>query len=220
MNAIGYLRLSMRDQSRYSLEYQESSINEYCKRNNIELLAVFKDNGQSSYNFDRQNYIALESFIKKHKGGVNYLIVMDHDRFSRNLPEALMKIKSLENRFKIKVVATNESPDLDTNDPDVFLNRAFKYLMTNNELLRIRQRTSRGIRTALEGGRFVNRAPYGYYNQKAEGRKGVILVNEEEVLIIRKVFFDFLLGHPITQIHKNVKSLGYPGISRSAIRRL
>ncbi|HTJ11342.1 MAG TPA: recombinase family protein [Dinghuibacter sp.] len=91
MNAIGYLRLSMRDQSRYSLEYQESSINEYCKRNNIELLAVFKDNGQSSYNFDRPNYIALENFIKKHKGGVNYLIVMDHDRFSRNLPEALMK---------------------------------------------------------------------------------------------------------------------------------
>ena len=220
MNAIGYLRLSMRDQSRYSLEYQESSINEYCKRNNIELLAIFKDNGQSSYNFDRPNYIALESFIKKHKGGVNYLIVMDHDRFSRNLPEALMKIKSLENKFKIKVIATNESPDLDTNDPDVFLNRAFKYLMANNELLRIRQRTSRGIRQALEGGRFVNRAPYGYYNQKAEGRKGIILINEEEAKIIRKVFFDFLLGHPIFQIHKSVKALGYPGISRSAIRRI
>ena len=65
MNAISYLRLCIRDQSRYSLEYQESGINEYHKRNNIELLAIFKDSGRSSYNFDRPNYIALESFIKK-----------------------------------------------------------------------------------------------------------------------------------------------------------
>ena len=42
MNAIGYLRLSMRDQSRYSLEYQEASVKEYCTRNNMKLLAIFK----------------------------------------------------------------------------------------------------------------------------------------------------------------------------------
>ncbi len=59
MNAIGYLRLSMRDQSRYSLEYQEASVKEYCTRNNMKLLAIFKDNGQCSDNFDRPDYIAL-----------------------------------------------------------------------------------------------------------------------------------------------------------------
>jgi hypothetical protein len=37
------------------------------------------------------------------------------------------------------------------------MNRAFKYLMANNELLRVRQRTSRGIRQAMEGGRIVNK---------------------------------------------------------------
>ena len=50
MKATGYMRLSVRDQSRYSLEYQEQSIRDYCVRNNIELTALFKDNGESSYN--------------------------------------------------------------------------------------------------------------------------------------------------------------------------
>ena len=59
MNAIGYLRLSMRDQSRYSLEYQEESVREYCARNKMVLLTIFKDNGQCSDNFDRLDYIAL-----------------------------------------------------------------------------------------------------------------------------------------------------------------
>jgi site-specific DNA recombinase len=220
MNAIGYLRLSMRDQSRYSLEYQEASVRDYCTRNKMILLAIFKDNGQCSDNFDRPDYIALEKFIKQHKGGVNYLIVMDHDRFSRNLPEALMKIKLLEDKFRIKVLATNEAPDLDTSDPDVFMNRAFKYLMANNELLRIRQRTSRGIRQALESGRFVNLAPFGYVNRKEEGRKSKIHVDEEKAMIVRKIFFDFLLGHPIAHIYREVKTIGFKNSSNSAIRRV
>ena len=95
MNAIGYIRKSKKDQSHYSLEYQQSSIQNYCKHNNLELSSLFVDDGESSYTFDRPDCKALEVFIKKHKGNVRYLIVLDHDRFSRNLPEALLKIDQL-----------------------------------------------------------------------------------------------------------------------------
>lgn len=94
MNAVGYLRLSTKDQSR-SLEYQESIIRDYCKNNSLNILEFFQDNGQGSYTFDRPDYIALENFIKKHKGKCQYLVVLDHDRFSRNLPAALIKIAEL-----------------------------------------------------------------------------------------------------------------------------
>ena len=47
MNAIGYMRLSPKDQSK-SLEYQESSIKEYCKRNSLNI-GLFKYNGESSW---------------------------------------------------------------------------------------------------------------------------------------------------------------------------
>ena len=121
MNAIGYIRLSVRDQSRYSLEYQEESIRDYCKKNGITLSALFKDNGESSYTFDRPDYKAVEAFIKKHKGQNQYFIIMDHDRFSRNISEALSKITELEVKFGIKVVATTEPLDIDPSDPNVFM---------------------------------------------------------------------------------------------------
>jgi DNA invertase Pin-like site-specific DNA recombinase len=141
MNAIGYRRLSERDQSRYSLEYQDTSINDYCKRNDLNLIGLYTDNGQSSYTFDRPNYQALEAFIKKHKGKARYLTIMDHDRFSRNLSEALAKITELEDRFNIKVLSTNEPIDIDTTDPYVFLQRSMSYMFANAELFRIRKRT-------------------------------------------------------------------------------
>ncbi|SOD12399.1 recombinase family protein [Pedobacter xixiisoli] len=97
MNALGYMRLSSRDQSK-SLEYQESTVREYCRRNNLTVLDVFKDNGESSYTFDRRDYLALEAYLNKYKGKIQFVIVLDHDRFSRNLPEALMKIAELEKK--------------------------------------------------------------------------------------------------------------------------
>jgi DNA invertase Pin-like site-specific DNA recombinase len=70
MKAIGYVRISKKDQSNYSLDYQENSIREYCHRNQVELESVYIDDGESSYTFDRPDYQALESFIKQHKGRV------------------------------------------------------------------------------------------------------------------------------------------------------
>ncbi|MDN5288947.1 MAG: site-specific recombinase, invertase Pin [Mucilaginibacter sp.] len=72
-NAIGYLRLSTKDQSK-SLEYQESSIRDYCKINNLNVLEIFQGNGEGSYTFDRPDYQALERFIKKQKGRCQYIV--------------------------------------------------------------------------------------------------------------------------------------------------
>ncbi|WP_142685941.1 hypothetical protein [Chitinophaga polysaccharea] len=41
--------------------------------------------------------------------------------------------------------------------------RAFKLMIANHELINIRKRTRNGIRTALQSGRFVNKAPHGFY---------------------------------------------------------
>ncbi|HVW97074.1 MAG TPA: recombinase family protein [Mucilaginibacter sp.] len=220
MNAIGYIRLSVRDQSRYSLEYQENSIRDYCARNAIELTAVFKDNGESSYTFDRPDYQAVETFIKKHKGKNQYFIVMDHDRFSRNLSEALAKISELENRFSIKVLATNEPVDIDPTDPNVFMQRAFRYLIANEELLRIRKRTRQGIRHAQESGRFVNRAPFGYINGKDVSDKSILIVDEHKAHIIQKIYEDYLNGTPMHLIYKEVRELGFTVKGNSAITKV
>lgn len=220
MNAVGYMRISLKDQSRYSLEYQEQAIRDYCYRNHIELTAIFQDNGESSYTFDRPDYKAVEAFIKKHKGKNQYFIIMDHDRFSRNLSEALAKISALELRYGIKVLATHEPVDLDPSDPNVFMQRAFRYLLANEELLRIRKRTRQGMRHAQESGRFVHHAPFGYINAKYPAGKSILLIDEKKAEIIQKIYRDYLANIPVHSIYKEVIKLGFTIKSNSAITRV
>lgn len=219
MNAVGYLRLSTKDQSK-SLEYQESIIRDYCKINKLKILEIFKDNGESSDTFDRRNFLELEKFIKKHKGKCQYLVVLDHDRFSRNLPEALIKIGDLERKYNVKVISTSEPIDLDTSDPDVFIKRAFDYLIANRELLTIRSRTRQGIRNAKENGRYLGRAPFGYRNVKSSSNGQTIEINEYQSFIIEKIFRDYDLGIPTKLIHKSVMSLGFKNTGSNAIRNI
>jgi len=182
-------------------------------------MAVFKDDGESSYTFDRPDYIALENFIKRHKGKVKYLIVMDHDRFSRNLPEALTKIALLEKKYGLKVLATSEALDIDTSDPTVFIERSFKYLLANAELFRIRKRVKNGIRSAQEAGRFVHVAPFGYINRRDVSGKSNLMIDEDKAVIIRKIFHDYLRGVPKYLIHLEVRKLGYTVNGNSAVAR-
>jgi site-specific DNA recombinase len=219
MNAIGYLRLSSKDQSK-SLEYQESTVREYCRRNNLEVLGFFKDNGEDSYTFDRPNYKELEAFVKKYKGKCQYLIVLDHDRFSRNLPEALMKIAELERNYGVKVLSTNERVDLDTSDPDVFMKRAFDYMIANKELFTIRARTKQGMRNAKEGGRYIGRAPYGYKNINDGSKRNLIEIDDFQAVIVKRVFRDYLLGVAPYIIYRNVKSMGFTLTGNSAIFKM
>ena len=92
MDAIAYCRISIIDQSSNSLPGQKAEITAYCTRNNLNLVKIFTDNGQSAFNFDRKEWKEVEAFIKK-TPSVKYLVISAIDRFSRaNLAEALMKM--------------------------------------------------------------------------------------------------------------------------------
>lgn len=66
-----------------------------------------------------------------------------------------------------------------------------------------------GIRHAVESGRFVNFAPFGYKNARDENGKGIIIVEEEKSNIVKKIFTDYLDGKQSFVIHKDVKALGF-----------
>jgi len=222
MDAFGYIRLSNRDQSKESLDYQDRNIKYYCERYHLNLVGVYIDNGQSSMSFDRPNYRALEAQIKKYKGKVRYLIVMDHDRFSRNLVEALTKIDELENRFDLKVLACKEAIDIDTKDPNVFLQRAMDYLMANQELLRIRKRTMDGVREAHASGRYVQSSPYGYRKEVVAeiGKKAMLVPDDQKALLVQRAFALYLQGTPLFVIKTILHSEGFKNNGNSAITRI
>lgn len=218
-HAIGYIRISTEDQSTYSLEYQEASVRRYCTDNKIELLEVFKDNGQSSYTFDRPDWKALEKFIKKNKT-VEYLIIYDHDRFSRNLAEALMKIKELQDKFGVKVLATTDRLDLDLADPSTYIMRAFRYMMAESELMRIRERTKAGMMQAAMSGYHANKAPYGYKNSRSADDKPLLIEDPEKSHFIKQVFKLALQGNSPEMIRSVLKPKGFTMSGNSAIQSI
>lgn len=219
MKAISYLRLSTEDQSKYSLDSQERVIAEYCERNKVSLVASFEDNGQSSYTFDRPDYNALEKFIKENRD-VKYLIVYDHSRFSRNLGEALLKIKELQDKYKIAVLTTTDAIDTDFTDPMNFMFRAFQFMQAEGQLHNIRKATRTGIIQAAIAGRFTNMAPYGYKNARDGQDKAILVINDEQAAIIRAIYREYLSGMDIEMIRKRVKEIGYKQQGKSAIQRI
>ncbi|WP_166785184.1 recombinase family protein [Sphingobacterium psychroaquaticum] len=222
MDTFGYIRLSGKDQSKESLDYQERNIRFYCERYHLNLVGIYIDNGKSSMSFDRPNYRALECEIKKLKGRVKYLIVMDHDRFSRNLVEALTKIDELEDKFDLKVLACKEAIDLDTKDPNVFIMRAMDYMMANQELLRIRKRTMDGVRQAHLSGRYVQASPYGYKKEEIKeiGNKVMLVPYDEEAALVQRIYSLYLSGTPLFVIKTIVQSEGFKNNGHSAITRI
>lgn len=218
MNAIGYVRISTKDQSTYSLEYQERNVRQYCQQNSLTLLNIFKDDGESSYTFDRPDFQALEKFIRKNKS-VQYLIIFDHDRFSRNLAEALMKIKELHDRFGIQVLATTDSFNTDFTDPSSFMMRAFKFMMAESELHKIRSRTQQGIHQACMKGYYVNKAPWGYKNQTIEGHPSII-PDPDKSYAVKMMFDEFTAGASVEEVKRLVKAHGFNLQGNSAVQRI
>lgn len=219
MNAIGYTRISTAEQSHHSLDGQDRLIREYCARHSLNLLAVFKDDGESSYTFDRPDWNALETFIKKNKN-VDCLIVVDLDRFSRNLAEALMKIQELQAKYKIRVLSTADNFDTDFEDPTNFMMRAFKLMMAEGELHNIRKRTKGGIIQAALSGRFTNMAPYGYRNSRDAADKPILIVDEANAAIVRMIFREWLAGMELMKIYRLAVDRGFKQRGKSAVQRI
>lgn len=215
MKAIGYKRLSDEDQSNYSLSAQERAIHEYCERNNLELVNIFEDNGQSSYTFDRKAFTLLEKELR----GVQYLVVYHLDRFSRNMAEAMLKIKEYLARG-IKVRDITEPIDLDDHDPNTFLLRSMKFMVAESELHRIRQRTKAGVVQAAMSGRHVNMAPFGYINSRDEKNKPILVIDEEKAVVVRMIFREYLNGMSLYDAHRLARRHGFKLTGKSAINRL
>lgn len=87
MKAVAYIR----NDERY---LQRIEIENYCKRNAIDLEATFYDEGASGLDEDRLSYKKLFKYISKNK--VDLVLVYRPEKLNRNID----KIKELIKEFK------------------------------------------------------------------------------------------------------------------------
>lgn len=221
--AIGYIRISTKDQSNFSLEGQEKLIREYCEKQGIELAALFTDEGQSAKNFDRVNWKLLADFVAKNHTRVDYLIVSKYDRFSRNVSEALQMIEKLEKQYDIRIMSVMENIGLHPASPYFFQFRTQMLIGAQVELMVLKDRTKYGIHIANKSGRWVNNAPTGFAWVKGDKKnkvQGHLVTDPATAPFIKKIFQLFSAGMPAEEIRRSLTGCPLAIKGKSAIRRI
>jgi len=135
--AFGYIRVSTLKQVKgHSLEYQKSAIEEYCKRNDIEIKKLFIDKGLSGYRY-RPNFEKMMNDLKD----IDFIITYSITRFGRSTQELLINIQTLENK-DIKFVSIKENFDVTTKTGKLLL--GMLALISDFEAQTIKERMEAG----------------------------------------------------------------------------
>ncbi|MCA4808629.1 recombinase family protein [Empedobacter stercoris] len=154
---------------------------------------TFIDRGKSARTFDRPDFIKLKDFIKKHYKAVDYLLVVQLDRFSRDASEAMSMVKLLQKKYNIQVVSVTEGIIFDYDTPGSFFRAGLQLLLAEEDNINRSIKVKGGIYTAkAKEGRFdFKNAPFGY-RKIGERKERKLIVEETEDKIVRHIYDAFL----------------------------
>ena len=181
-NVIGYIRVSTDGQvgeDKFGLEAQRQQIEEYCKRNELNIIKWYSDEGESGAKyrpgFDEIVYGDVEN------PPYEAVVVAKSDRVARDI-NVYFYYQGALLRKGIELISITE----DFGQFGVFANMLKAFTLTCAEMERdnITKRTSAGryVKSA-QGGYSGGRPPFGY---KAEDRK--LAIEPDEADIVRTVF--------------------------------
>ena len=146
--AIRYLRFSSKGQSNGSIERQELYTDNWIKFNDIQLVDTFIDRGKSAKTFDRPDFVKLQQFIAKHHKFVDYLLVDQMDRFSRDAGEAMNLVKTFQKEYGIQIVSVTEGITFDYETPGSFFRAGLQLLLAEEDNINRMIKVRGGIYTA------------------------------------------------------------------------
>jgi site-specific DNA recombinase len=158
MNLVGYIRCSTKLQdSSYTLEEQDKSIQSYCNLYKHNLIGVNKDIGSGSK--INSGLKELLDLVYSNKD-INGIIVDKLDRLFRNTEELLKTIRELKSQCKV-FISVKEQLDIST--PAGFLMLSVLGSLSEFEKSRISERVILGKKSKKEVGGFVGgTVPFGY----------------------------------------------------------
>ncbi len=219
--AIRYLRFSDKKQSENSIERQRVVTDHYIEFNKINLVDTFIDRGKSAKTFDRPDFIKLQEFIGLYHKNVDYLLVDQMDRFSRDAGEAMSMVKSLQSKYGIQIISVSEGIEFDYDKPGSFFRAGLQLLLAEEDNINRSIKIRSGIYSKkTKEGKFVFRiTPYGY-KKIGEPRDRRLIIEEPEAKIIRFIYEAYLKNVPLYLIKKKAEELGFDRKGNMAIERI
>ena len=200
-----YLRVSTEDQAKegYSLEVQRECLESFAKRESLEIVKVYQDDGISGYTTERP---ALKNLLKDAKQKKFELaLVYKIDRFSRNLKDLLNLVDELSSSG-VGFKSATEPFDTTTSAGKLMFQQLGSF--AEFERNRIAERVFPGMVKGVQRGNWqgARYAPYGYtYNKE----KKLLEIGEEETKVVKLIYTMFLCDKSIRAITEYLTRKGY-----------
>lgn len=171
--------------------------------------------------FDRPDFIKLQEFITKYHKQVDYLLVDQLDRFSRDAGEAMSMVKNLQRLYNIQIVSVTEGITFDYDTPGSYFRTGLQLLLAEEDNINRSIKVRGGIYTAkAKEGRFVYKnAPFGY-RLAGENKNRTIVVEPTEAKIVRYIYQAYLGDVPLYVIKQQAREMGFDRGGNMAIERV
>ncbi len=190
--AIIYCRVSSKEQvDNYSLDNQEKICKEYAERNNIQILKIFREEGQSAKTTNREQLIKALAYCQKNRGLINYFLFYKIDRFSRDMADFTALEMQLF-RINIEIKSASESFDNDTAAGKLSKNVLAVFAQYDNDART--ERIKQGVKKGFESGKWFWSVPTGYLKVIEDNIKGEIKIDPIKSEKIKKIFIEFAKG--------------------------
>ena len=220
-SAIRYHRFSSDNQSVGSLERQAAITGQWCKNSEVTIRDTFEDDGWSAKNFDRPDIKKLFDLLKKQTYKIDYLIVAELTRFSRDLGEAITLVKKIQTLYGVKIVSAGRNTIYDCSDSTSFFMMSIEFTLGNTENLKREADINGGIYTAKGiDKRYIGPfAPYGYRLQ-GKNKERKLVVYEPEAKVVEQIFNSFLHNTSISELLKIAQLNGMNKKGNSVITKM
>lgn len=204
-SACAYIRVSTDKQEELSPDAQKRLLIDFAKKNNMSLLAenIYIDNGISGKKADkRPEFMKMIGMAKSKEHPFDVILVWKFSRFARNQEESIV-YKSLLKKNHVDVMSVSE-PLID-GPFGTLIERIIEW-MDEYYSIRLSGEVLRGMtEKALRGG-YQSSLPLGYRMNKDNG---IPYIYEEEAVIVRKIYNDYIAGHSYLEIARELNALGY-----------
>lgn len=209
MRAAAYARYSTDKQTGNSIAYQLNAIQQYCKAENIPIIATYTDEACSGTNADRAGFQAMVAAAKS--GLIDTVVIYDITRGSRDVGDWFTFRKAMMYLGVNVISATGQKLGDLTNGQD-FLLELITVGMGQVEVLGNRQKSLAGVATKAQQGAFLGGiAPLGY-----DIVNGEYVINHTEADAVKKIFawyangksYNYMIDHLNGATGKRGRPLG------------
>lgn len=203
-----YLRLSRDDGKALdseSITNQREFLLDYAKKNSLNVVKIFSDDGYTGTNFDRPAFSEMLSLIEA--GEINTVVTKDLSRLGRDYIQTGYYIEQYFPLKGVRYIAVNDGIDTaQSGGDDLTPFRAVFNDMYARDI-------SKKVRTALTvkkvNGKFIGAfAPFGYRKDPAD--KNHLVIDEAAAEHVRTIFKEFLAGESMTGIARKLTKNNIP----------